>query len=104
MTPMIVKTTLFALVLLISTSALAQTAPAGAPFGPPGAMACSGCHARPGTVGVVPTLAGRLPDEIVATLQAYRAGQRPTTVMDRIAKGFSDEEMRAIAAFVSAQR
>jgi cytochrome subunit of sulfide dehydrogenase len=39
----------------------------------------------------------------VAAMQAFRSGQRPATVMDRIAKGFTDEETRAIAAWVSRQ-
>jgi cytochrome subunit of sulfide dehydrogenase len=37
-------------------------------------------------------------------MQAYRSGQRPATVMDRIAKGFSDDEIKAIAAWFSAQQ
>ncbi len=41
---------------------------------------------------------------MVAAMQAYRAGQRPATVMDRIAKGFSDDEIRAIAAWFATQR
>ncbi len=32
-----------------------------------------------------------------------RAGQRPATVMDRIAKGFSDAEVQAIAAWYAQQ-
>jgi len=36
-------------------------------------------------------------------MQAFRTGQREATVMDRIAKGFTDEETRAIAAWVSQQ-
>jgi cytochrome subunit of sulfide dehydrogenase len=36
-------------------------------------------------------------------MQAFRSGERPSTVMARIAKGFSDEEIRAIAAWVAAQ-
>ena len=35
-------------------------------------------------------------------MQAFRAGERPATVMDRIAKGFTDEETRAIAAWLAA--
>ena len=35
---------------------------------------------------------------------AFRSGAQPATVMDRIAKGFSDEEIRAIAAWFAAQR
>jgi cytochrome c553 len=37
-------------------------------------------------------------------MQEYRMGQRPATVMDRIAKGFTDEETRAIALWLSQQR
>ena len=41
---------------------------------------------------------------MVAAMQAYRSGQRPATVMDRIAKGFSDDEIKAIAAWYGTQR
>jgi cytochrome c553 len=34
-------------------------------------------------------------------MQAFRTGEREANVMDRIAKGFTDEETRAIAAWVS---
>ncbi len=40
---------------------------------------------------------------MVAAMQAFRTGQRPATVMDRIARGFSDDEIKAIAAWFSAQ-
>jgi sulfide dehydrogenase cytochrome subunit len=34
-------------------------------------------------------------------MQAFRTGEREATVTDRIAKGFTDEEARAIAVWVS---
>jgi cytochrome c553 len=37
-------------------------------------------------------------------MKAFRTGQRQATVMDRIAKGFNDDETRAIAAWVSQGR
>jgi cytochrome c553 len=37
-------------------------------------------------------------------MQAFRSGQKPATVMDRIAKGFTLEETQAIAAWYAAQR
>jgi cytochrome c553 len=49
-------------------------------------------------------LAGHDADAIVAALQAFRAGQKPATVMDRIARGFTDEEIKAIAAWYAAQK
>jgi len=73
------------------------------PAAPPGATSCSGCHG-PGTSGAaVPPLHGRPPEEITGAMQDYRTGQRPATVMDRIAKGFTDEETRAIATWLSQQ-
>jgi cytochrome c553 len=72
---------------------------------PPGAASCTGCHATTTNVdSSVPRLAGRDAPAIVAAMQAFRAGQRPATVMDRIAKGFSDDEIKAIAAWFGAQR
>jgi cytochrome c553 len=51
----------------------------------------------------VPALQGRSAAEIVAAMRAYRAGERSPTVMDRIAKGFTDGETQAIAAWLAAQ-
>lgn len=71
---------------------------------PPGALSCSGCHASAASVQTpVPRLAGQNAETIVAALQAFRAGQKPATVMDRIAKGLTDDEIKAIAAWYAAQ-
>ena len=34
----------------------------------------------------------------------FKSGKRGGTIMDRIAKGFSDEEIRAIAAWYAEQK
>jgi cytochrome c553 len=52
----------------------------------------------------VPRIAGRPAAEIVAAMDAFRSGQKPATVMDRIAKGFSEAETRAIAEWLGAQK
>ncbi len=36
-------------------------------------------------------------------MQAFKTGRQPSTVMDRIAKGFSDAEIEAIAAWYAQQ-
>jgi cytochrome c553 len=72
---------------------------------PAGASSCTGCH--PASAGVetsVPRLAGRNAADIIAAMEAFRSGQKPATVMDRIAKGFALEEVQAIAAWFAAQR
>jgi cytochrome c553 len=46
---------------------------------------------------------GRKADEIAAAMVEFRNGARAATVMDRIAKGFNEDETRAIAAWLSEQ-
>ncbi len=92
--------------LLVAAIALVfAAAPATAQsMAPPGASSCSGCHGSNASGGAVPALQGQEPGGIVAAMQAFRTGRREATVMDRIARGFTDEETHAIAAWVSQQR
>ena len=80
------------------------TAPAASPEPPAGASSCSGCHANPGVDTPIPRLAGKNAADMVAQMQAFKAGQQKSTVMDRIAKGFSDAEIQAIAEWYAQQK
>ena len=72
---------------------------------PPGAAACSGCHAAgAATATSISRLYGRDAGDIMAAMTGFRDGSLPATVMTRIAKGFSDDELRAIAAWLAAQK
>jgi sulfide dehydrogenase cytochrome subunit len=93
---------ILAILLFVSIMPLAEAA---APTPPPGASSCSGCHATSKSVEtLVPRLVGRSPAEIEAAMQEFRTGQKPASVMDRIAKGFSADEIAAIAAWYAAQK
>jgi len=85
---------------------IAIAAAAAASAEPPaGAASCSGCHpTSPRLTSPVPRLAGVDRAAIVRAMQDFRSGQRAGTVMDRIAKGFTDEEIAAIAAWFAAQK
>ena len=84
-----------AFLIALAVPAAAQTAAA-----PPGASSCSGCHDAKIASPAVPPLKGRPAAEIVTAMEAFREGKREATVMTRIAKGFNDEETRAIAAWL----
>ncbi|HXJ84130.1 MAG TPA: cytochrome C [Candidatus Methylomirabilis sp.] len=87
--------------------ALAWVAGAGIALAEPpaGATSCSGCHPTSTRVSSpVPRLAGMDQAAIVKALQDFRSGSRTGTVMDRIAKGFSDAEIQAIAAWYASQK
>jgi cytochrome c553 len=93
-----------ALAAAIGVTAIAAAAVASAEP-PAGAASCSGCHPASARVtSPVPRLAGLDRAMIVRAMQEFRSGQRPATVMDRIAKGFTDEEIQALAAWFGAQR
>jgi cytochrome c553 len=70
------------------------------------ASGCAICHGTDGravTKEVIP-LAG-LPREHIATqMRAFRDGQRPATVMHQIAKGYTDAQIDALAAWFSSQK
>ena len=92
-------TVALAFVLSMSGIALAAEAPAR-----------RGCRARAATRAnarvetPVPPLKGRSAADITAAMIEYKSGKRAGTIMDRIAKGFSDEEIRAIAAWYAGQK
>ena len=88
-----------ALVLALSAAASAETL-AGERL-PPGAASCFGCHAAPRAEGAPSPLDTMSAEAIAQALAAFRSGARAGTVMPRIAKGFSEEESRAIAQALS---
>ena len=62
---------------------------------------CAGCH---GTNGISngpasPSLAGLDYDYLIDTMKAFKEGERRSTIMSRIAKGYSDEEIEAMSKF-----
>ncbi len=69
------------------------------------AASCANCH---GTNGVpvgdaIPALAGQSKEALLTSLTEYKAGKRNATVMHQIAKGYSDQQLAALAAFFAAQ-
>ncbi len=78
--------------------ALTLAGAANAAEAPPGASSCSACHAAsPSLKTSVPALTGRTAAEIAGIMREFKSGGRPATVMGRIALGFSDAEIDAIA-------
>ena len=89
----------------IATIVVSSAQVMAASLPPPGAASCSGCHASgAAAASAVSRLYGRNADEIMTAMTGFRDGSLPATVMNRIAKGFSDDELRAIAAWLAAQK
>ena len=70
------------------------------------AATCAVCHGTQGravTQDVVP-LAGLPREHIASQMRAFRDGQRPATVMHQIAKGYTEAQIDAMAAWFAAQK
>ena len=68
-----------------------------------GCAICHGTQGKPAPGAPLIPLAGLPPDHIATQMRAFRDGQRPATVMHQIAKGYSDAQIEAIAAWFAAQ-
>lgn len=67
------------------------------------ANTCAGCH---GTNGVsagpgMPTIAGMPSPYLQAIMADFKSGKRPSTIMGRLAKGYTEEETKRIADVIS---
>ena len=86
-------------------ASLAEGGPAWAADAPPGANSCTGCHATKQVAdSVIPQITGRAAADIANTMRQYRSGAWPSSVMGRIAKGFDDSQIDAIATWFAAQK
>jgi len=61
------------------------------------AASCTGCHVSAAATGGIPSLVAQSPLQLEAQLLAYKHGTRQGTLMNRIARGYSDDELRRIA-------
>jgi len=91
--------------LLLANHSLAQTNTSDPLQVRSWAAGCANCHgtqgrAEPGTV----SLAGVNKDDLVKSMQDFKTGRRPATVMHQLAKGYSDDQIVAIAAYFAAQK
>jgi sulfide dehydrogenase cytochrome subunit len=69
------------------------------------AQSCAGCHGQDGAgIGATPTIAGYDAEEFVRVWEEFRANERPATIMNRIAPGFTDEEVAELAAYFASLR
>ena len=66
---------------------------------------CAGCHGTDGasTGPATPSIAGNSEIYMVDTMMAFKSGERPSTIMGRIAKGYSEEEFKLMGSFFAKQ-
>jgi cytochrome c553 len=69
------------------------------------AATCANCHGTNGNArGDMKPLAGMPADKLVALMADYRAGNLPATIMHQIVKGYTEDQIRLIAAHFAVQK
>ena len=69
------------------------------------AATCANCHGTNGNArGDMKPLAGLAAGKIVAMVADYKSGEQPASIMHQIAKGYTDEQIKLVAAYFAAQQ
>ena len=81
----------------IAAPGYAQDASAGRAL----AATCFTCHGTNGNSvdGVPPSLAGRSSTELFQMMKDFQTGKRPATIMHQQARGYTDDQLKLIAAY-----
>ncbi len=69
-------------------------------------LPCNGCHGPDGVSqgDGIPSIAGMNAEYMTGVMVQYKEGRRSATVMNRIAKGYKDYELRKIARYFAAKQ
>ena len=67
------------------------------------AVPCNGCHGAGGVSSgdSIPSIAGQDAEYMTRAMLEYKEGKRSATIMNRIAKGYKEYELRKIARYFS---
>jgi len=88
------------LLLLVSLLSNSTTHATGISQGAMLSNSCSACHGTDGkSPGSIPSIYGKSSQYLNRALLDFRSGKRPSTVMGRHAKGYSDKEIKLIADY-----
>jgi len=87
---------------LLLTSGTVQAAPTGEML----ADTCAGCHGTHGNSAgtTMPTLANHSKQSLVDAMKKFKSGERPATIMGRLAKAYGDGDFEAMGDFFSRQK
>ena len=85
--------------------ALTGTAMAG-PSAEALSYTCAGCHGTSGQSSgpASPTLAGMPKPVMIETMKGFKSGDIPSTIMGRIAKGYTDEQFELMGDYFAKQK
>jgi sulfide dehydrogenase cytochrome subunit len=85
--------------MVAATSSRANTIPS-----PTLSKNCAGCHGTDGySSEPMPIIAGLSDTYLRQVMRQYKSGERPSTIMGRLTKGYTDSELDGMAAYFASQ-
>ena len=89
------------LTLLMAAASLQAAEPAAhRPATESMAYACAGCHGTNGhAIAPTPTIAGKPESDFVEAMLDFKSGKRESSIMNRIARAYTEEDIAALAHF-----
>lgn len=88
----------FAATFLVAAAAMAQDGPSGQAM----VQTCYVCHGPEGrSAEGMPALMRGQKEFVVRQMVEFKTDRRPATIMNRIAKSYSDEQIAAIADYLA---
>jgi cytochrome subunit of sulfide dehydrogenase len=95
------KANIAAIAAMLLAPMMVQAQDSG-PSGQAMAQTCYVCHGPDGrSVAAIPSLMRGQKEFVVRQMLEFKADRRPATVMNRIAKGYSDDQIAAIADYLA---
>ncbi len=69
-------------------------------------ITCEGCHGSDGNSSgpAIPSIAGMSEDYLIESMEDYRNGDTKSTIMGRIIKGYSEQEVELMAKFYATKK
>jgi len=69
------------------------------------ANTCAGCHGTNGASNgpATPSIGGISKEYFIEVMEGFKTAETPSTIMTRIAKGYSSEEIKAMAGYFAAK-
>lgn len=67
---------------------------------------CNGCHGTNGSSAgpSMPTIAGQPAAYIEDSMKQFKSGERPSSIMGRLAKAYSDDDIKAMATYFAEKK
>jgi sulfide dehydrogenase cytochrome subunit len=92
------------IVILFATMVAATSSRANTIPSPTLSKNCAGCHGTDGySSEPMPIIAGLSDTYLRQVMRQYKSGERPSTIMGRLSKGYTDNELDGMAAYFASQ-